>query len=132
MNIIDNICDTLGIEKIRAQISPIDNIKLVQDIISDKSIIKQTVTQNYNNKLYRNDEYKFIFDTLLNFNYEKSVCLLHNHYTNMYLDIYFIIGNIYFFNASCDQPVPKWPLTSVPPAWAYWSKRLMAAAAEPP
>ena len=107
MNIIDNICDTLGIEKNRAKISPIDNIKIVQEIISNKSIIKQTIIQKYNKQQYGNDEYKFIFDTLLNFNYEKSVCLLHNHYTNMYLDIYFIIGNIYLFKEEMFEIIYK-------------------------
>ena len=47
MDIIDNICDKLNVEKIRSKISPIDNIKLVHDIISDKSIIKQTIKSNY-------------------------------------------------------------------------------------
>ena len=98
MNIIDNICNTLNIEKIRSKISPIDNIKLIRDIISKKSVIKNTILQYKQSSEYQNDEYKFIFDTILNKNYEKVICLLNNHYTNMFLDIYFVIGNVHLFN----------------------------------
>jgi hypothetical protein len=107
MDIIDNICDKLNVEKIRSKISPIDNIKLVHDIISDKSIIKQTIKSNYFNEKYNSDEYKFIFDTLLNPDYEKVIYLLNNHYINMFLDIYFVIGNVYLFNEEMFEIIYK-------------------------
>jgi hypothetical protein len=107
MDIIDNISNQLHIEKQRSKISPIDNIKMIEDIISNDSIIKNIILVNQNKRKYNTDEYKFIFDTILDPKYEKVICLLNNHYTNMFLDIYFIIGNVYLFNEEMFEIIYK-------------------------
>ena len=56
MDIIDNICKKLNIEKIRSNISPIDNIKITEDIIDSNSIIISTIKENINKSKYNNPE----------------------------------------------------------------------------
>ena len=96
LDIVNKISCELGIEKNKAKQSPIDNIKIIRDFLRKKSKIKLIFNKNLN--LLGNSEFDFIYDTLISPTYYTQFYLSNNHYDNLFLNIYFIIGNPYLFN----------------------------------
>ena len=79
MDIIDNICKKLNIEKIRSNISPIDNIKITEDIIDSNSIIISTIKENINKSKYNNPEMQFLLNNIVDDKYKNFILLMNNH-----------------------------------------------------
>lgn len=97
MDIIDNICDKLYITKERSKISPIDNIKIMEDIINSDSIIIDIIKKNINKPKYNNPEIQFLLNNIIDDKYKKYLLLMNNHFVNLFLDINFVLGNVYLF-----------------------------------
>ena len=107
MDIIDNICKKLNIEKIRSNISPIDNIKITEDIIDSNSIIISTIKENINKSKYNNPEMQFLLNNIVDNKYKKFILLMNNHYVNLFLDVNFVLGNVYLFIHKHGSYMPK-------------------------
>lgn len=97
MDIIDKISQKLNIEKNRANISPIDNIKIMNDMIDDNSVILNIIKDNIDKDKYKNGEIQYLLQNIIDNKYKICMTLMNNHYINLFLDIYFVIGNVYLF-----------------------------------
>jgi hypothetical protein len=93
---MNNIIETLkklNIETDRINITIFDMLLIMKDICNKKSKIKKSFIE-CNNTL---PEFILLKDTLLDKKYIICNILLNNHYSNPFLDIYFILSNAYLF-----------------------------------
>lgn len=96
-NIINILNNKLKIEKNKTKQSPIDNIKILDDLLSDKPIILKVFNKYYNN-LQNDKEFMYLYNLIINDKYKEQLILLNNHIDNPLLNIYFILGNPYLFH----------------------------------
>ena len=96
LNIVNKISVEVNIEKNKAKQSPIDNIQIMRDFMRKKSHIIKNLNENIS--LLGNSEFDFIYDTIISESYYTQIQLSNNHYDNLFLNIYFILGNPYLFN----------------------------------
>jgi len=94
MDIINKLTE-LNIETNRTKISTFDMINIIDDLIDNDSKIKNILT-NYNDNSF---EYNHLKKIILHDRYIDCVNLLNNHYTNGFLDIFFIINNVQLFGS---------------------------------
>jgi hypothetical protein len=97
MDIINEISNNLIIEKDRSKISPIDNIKIMNDMINVNSVIIKTIKANITKQSYQEPEIQYLLKNIIDDKYKIFMYLMNNHYVNLFLDIYFVIGNVYLF-----------------------------------
>jgi len=96
-DIINILSDTLKLEKDKSKQSPIDNIKILHDLLSDDSFILNTFKKYYTS-LQNDKEFMFIYNLITNNKYIEQLILLNNHLDNPLLNIHFVLGNPYLFH----------------------------------
>lgn len=96
-NIINILSDTLKLEKDKTKQSPIDNVKILDDMLNNDSIILKIFNKYYDN-LKNDKEFVYIYNLITNKKYKEQLILLNNHLDNPLLNIYFILGNPYIFH----------------------------------
>ena len=93
INIIETL-KKLNIETERENMTIFDMILIMDDLLKTDSKIKESFLQCTNNT----PEFTLLKETILDKKYIICNILLNNHYSNPFLDIYFILSNAYLFN----------------------------------
>ncbi len=97
-NFIDELGKKLGLETNKKKITPINSIKITRDLLSDNSIIINTFKKYY--PILENDRnFKHLYEIVINKKYAEQIIISSNHYDNLLLSIYFILGNPYLFHS---------------------------------
>ena len=94
---MNNIIETLkklNIETERINMTIFDMIRIMNDLVHSDSKIKKAFIQCVD----KSPEFFLLKDTILDKKYILCNILLNNHYSNPFLDIYFILSNAYLFN----------------------------------
>ncbi len=95
--LIDEIASILKLEKDKKKITPINSIKIVKDILSDDSIIRNKFNI-YKEKLKNDEKFEKLYSTVMNPKFKEQIILGNNHYDNHLLNIFFILNNPYLFH----------------------------------
>ena len=93
---MEHIIDTLknlDIEIDRKNMTIFDFINIIDNLLKKESIIKKVFISCNNTT----PEYKLLRNTVLDKKYIICNILINNHYSNPFLDIYFILNNPYLF-----------------------------------
>ncbi len=97
VEIVDKISLNLNIEKNKSRQSPIDSLKILDDLLNNKSKIL-TYLEEAKMNLENDPEFNYLYNTITGKDYIRQLILGNNHYDNPFLSINFILGNPYLFN----------------------------------
>ena len=91
-NIIE-IFKKLNIETDRKKMTVFDGIIIMEDLFKKNSIIRESLKKHDDNSV----EFNLLKNIVLDKKYIICNILLNNHYSNPFLDVYFILSNAYLF-----------------------------------
>lgn len=87
----------LDLETDKKKITPINSIKITNDLLSSNSIIIKTF-KSYYPYLKTDKNFNHLYDIVTNKIYIEQMILANNHYDNLLLGINFILSNPYLFH----------------------------------
>jgi histidyl-tRNA synthetase len=96
IKLIDELSKSVGLEKEKLKITPLNSIKILDDIINNNSLIIN-IFNKYYPLLKNNKKFIHLYSIITNKKYKEQLILGNNHYDNLLLNIYFVLNNPYLF-----------------------------------
>jgi hypothetical protein len=96
-NLINELSESIGLEKEKLKITPLDSIKIMDDLINNESIIID-IFNKYYPLLKNNKKFIHLHSIITNKKFKEQTILANNHYDNLLLNLYFVLNNPYLFH----------------------------------